>query len=770
MIAKKRLAKRSIIGTRIAAPGHDGRFYPGVIESTKTAPDGRSIYTIRSKNGSCKEVTDGDIIGPGFHSISSFVLKPEQKVYLTYQGREISGFVIRHQPHIDEVLVKVDASSIKNSPNASPTEDTLQVRKRVDEIRILESRKSSRLVDQDKDFARFADIGLTKAPAAAAAGVMASPLSAQQHQASSAAVASSISGLGRKRSVSNCIDVPHSFVKAQRRRKRHLSAPGPGEDESVGPIGEVSSDTSSDEDEDDVEVMDEKMAALVLTTLSCSPVSPKVLNIPGNILHHGEGGPLSGSWTSGSSSYWSGKSEEIMNESPASAVNYLRDPQSKSATMNSPVDEGIELYDNFKKRNKVRIIYQCTWPGCVERRKSCPAIEKHVRQTHLGPKPERTNSDDSDDHEEEFYYTEIEMVESESPESPSATSSSCLTSSSRPMSSSQSATSQPLFQPEKIRTNRPVLEAAKQKQPSSTSPSLSLPPGSSPSLSLPPGSSPSLSLPLGPSSPSSLSLSPSSVAEVQRETPPSHLHPNKASNLPHHHFPHHNLSPHPGGNSLSPPCPTIVHATPSTDHDYTAKIQNTSTLSYRSVMMPSPQDKSFQDKKDHLIDVFMAMEQAKLDQPLFLGSSQGRQLNPQQLSQLRLAASPDAYSMGNLATDSSSRNITWSAQGHPTLTGNISLPKPIRPNMVPPATGTAITYPSFTGSFPGTHYQGSFTHNSPKMIISTSLGVSSGGIGKPHTKKIRGEMKKCRKVYGMENRDMWCTQCRWKKACTRFTD
>ena len=36
MIAKKRLAKRSIIGTRIAAPGHDGRFYPGVIEATKT--------------------------------------------------------------------------------------------------------------------------------------------------------------------------------------------------------------------------------------------------------------------------------------------------------------------------------------------------------------------------------------------------------------------------------------------------------------------------------------------------------------------------------------------------------------------------------------------------------------------------------------------------------------------------------------------------------------------------------------------------------------
>uniref|UniRef100_A0A671PEZ4 Zinc finger protein 704 n=1 Tax=Sinocyclocheilus anshuiensis TaxID=1608454 RepID=A0A671PEZ4_9TELE len=37
-------------------------------------------------------------------------------------------------------------------------------------------------------------------------------------------------------------------------------------------------------------------------------------------------------------------------------------------------------------------------------------------------------------------------------------------------------------------------------------------------------------------------------------------------------------------------------------------------------------------------------------------------------------------------------------------------------------------------------------------------------------RKSRGEGKKCRKVYGMENRDMWCTACRWKKACQRFVD
>ncbi|CAJ0931185.1 unnamed protein product [Ranitomeya imitator] len=38
------------------------------------------------------------------------------------------------------------------------------------------------------------------------------------------------------------------------------------------------------------------------------------------------------------------------------------------------------------------------------------------------------------------------------------------------------------------------------------------------------------------------------------------------------------------------------------------------------------------------------------------------------------------------------------------------------------------------------------------------------------TRKPRGEAKKCRKVYGMERKDMWCTACRWKKACQRFMD
>ena len=41
--------------------------------------------------------------------------------------------------------------------------------------------------------------------------------------------------------------------------------------------------------------------------------------------------------------------------------------------------------------------------------------------------------------------------------------------------------------------------------------------------------------------------------------------------------------------------------------------------------------------------------------------------------------------------------------------------------------------------------------------------VKSSPIRRP-----RGDAKKCRKVYGMDHRDLWCTQCKWKKACTRF--
>ncbi|XP_070797930.1 SLC2A4 regulator [Pituophis catenifer annectens] len=60
----------------------------------------------------------------------------------------------------------------------------------------------------------------------------------------------------------------------------------------------------------------------------------------------------------------------------------------------------------------------------------------------------------------------------------------------------------------------------------------------------------------------------------------------------------------------------------------------------------------------------------------------------------------------------------------------------------------------------------------PPVSVAKGQPLLPSSVPKPAagTRKPRGEAKKCRKVYGMENRSMWCTACRWKKACQRFVD
>lgn len=191
MSTGKRLAKRSIIGTRVCAPGEDGKYYSGAIYAVKTpqtasaeSPPGqksvtpKTLYSVRFDvvPGGCPpspstEYSDRDLIGPGFGSVTSARLVAGQKVYLTYNGREIHAEVTEHRQHLDEVDVVI-------APNGQ--EGTMSLTKRIDEIRLLESRKSARLADQDTDFARLADM----------AG-------------------------DRKRASSHSIDVPHVMAKIE---------------------------------------------------------------------------------------------------------------------------------------------------------------------------------------------------------------------------------------------------------------------------------------------------------------------------------------------------------------------------------------------------------------------------------------------------------------------------------------------------------------------------------------------------------------------------
>lgn len=50
--------------------------------------------------------------------------------------------------------------------------------------------------------------------------------------------------------------------------------------------------------------------------------------------------------------------------------------------------------------------------------------------------------------------------------------------------------------------------------------------------------------------------------------------------------------------------------------------------------------------------------------------------------------------------------------------------------------------------------------------VSTQTTAQSKIVSTRH--KARGANRKCRKVYGVGRRNLWCTQCKWKKACSRF--
>lgn len=124
MSTGKRLAKRSIIGTRVCAPLDDGKYYSGVIQAVKTpashfennncinlTPNTR--YTVRFdiRKGfigrSSAEFLEADLIGPGFKSIHGIELLEGQRVFVTFNGREVGGTVNEHNFETDDVIINI---------------------------------------------------------------------------------------------------------------------------------------------------------------------------------------------------------------------------------------------------------------------------------------------------------------------------------------------------------------------------------------------------------------------------------------------------------------------------------------------------------------------------------------------------------------------------------------------------------------------------------------------------------------------------------------
>lgn len=171
MSSGRRLAKRSIVGTRVSVPivgvptPGDTLYVPAVIHSTRVLgletsycvffatsdPELRAMLPAR------KEYRAEQLLGPGFQSVAQAVtrLAAGQRVFLTFKGREVSGLVVRHDPP-DQVLLAIDDKALRNkAPDSLLLEPVTHVRRRLDDIRLLESRKSARLLDSDTDYSRI---------------------------------------------------------------------------------------------------------------------------------------------------------------------------------------------------------------------------------------------------------------------------------------------------------------------------------------------------------------------------------------------------------------------------------------------------------------------------------------------------------------------------------------------------------------------------------------------------------------------------------------
>ncbi|XP_063306432.1 zinc finger protein 704 isoform X1 [Pelobates fuscus] len=165
--------------------------------------------------------------------------------------------------------------------------------------------------------------------------------------------------------------------------------------------------------EDEVD-MDKVTAAMVLTSLSTSPV---VLSPPARLTDNNNG-----SWkevgfiasSTSSSDYWSwGTPSDYSYPSTPSppqsvdSVKHFRSPLHQDDTVEDSETSGFLFDDPIprKRKNSMKVLFTCLWKTCGKVLSTAAGIKKHIRTIHLG----RSGESEDNDGEEDFYYTEVKM-------------------------------------------------------------------------------------------------------------------------------------------------------------------------------------------------------------------------------------------------------------------------------------------------------------------------------------------------------------------------
>lgn len=159
--------------------------------------------------------------------------------------------------------------------------------------------------------------------------------------------------------------------------------------------------------------MDKVTAAMVLTSLSTSPLvrSPPVRPNEGLSGSWKEGGAPSSSCSSSGYWSWSAPSDQSNPSTPSPPLSADSSKPFRSPAPDDGIDEaeaGNLLFDEpipRKRKNSMKVMFKCLWKNCGKVLSTAAGIQKHIRTAHLG----RVGDSDCSDGEEDFYYTEMKL-------------------------------------------------------------------------------------------------------------------------------------------------------------------------------------------------------------------------------------------------------------------------------------------------------------------------------------------------------------------------
>ncbi|XP_072895935.1 zinc finger protein 704 isoform X3 [Hemitrygon akajei] len=363
----RRSAKRSILGSRVCAPSPagDGQLIPGVIQALKSENKecgGRcNLYMVMLEDGTLREYPEEEIVvmGPGLHHhVSKVQMKCREKLYCN--GRDSSS-----------VTPSCDQSHTENHQKV--LEQQLPLVRKIEAMKILETKKIGRIQDHDKDHVR--------------------PIGAVSDQ--------------KRKVVSSNIDVPRARNFFEEGEMNKVTAAMVLTSLSTSPL--VRSPPST------VRVADQNGSWKETANMSSSYSS-------------------SGNWSWGAPSDQSNPSTPSPPLSadsfkPFRATVQPDDSIDEAESSNLLFDEPIPR----KRKNSMKVMFKCLWKNCGKVLSTAAGIQKHIRTMHLG----RNVDSDCSDGEEDFYYQEIKLntdsvaegLGSLSPVSPSVSSPPTLSSS-----------------------------------------------------------------------------------------------------------------------------------------------------------------------------------------------------------------------------------------------------------------------------------------------------------------------------------------------------